>query len=56
MDIVANIQLLQQLVYLEKALEAEGVEDPLIDDTETETLVVLKGMREEALARNPYWN
>ncbi|AKE51408.1 CYTH and CHAD domain-containing protein [Kangiella geojedonensis] len=55
-DIVANIQLLQQLVYLEKALEAEGVEDPLIDDTETETLVVLKGMREEALARNPYWN
>ena len=55
-DIVANIQLLQQLVYLEKALAVEGVEDPLIDDTETETLVVLKGMREEALARNPYWN
>ncbi|GAA4358090.1 CYTH domain-containing protein [Kangiella marina] len=55
-DIVANIQLLQQLIYLENALEAEGVEDPLIDDTETETLVVLKGMREEALARNPYWN
>lgn len=55
-DIVANIQLLQQLIYLEKALEAEGVEDELIDDTETETLVVLKGMREEALARNPYWN
>ncbi|AOE49164.1 CYTH and CHAD domain-containing protein [Kangiella sediminilitoris] len=55
-DIVANIQLLQQLVYLEKALEAEGVEDPLLEETETETLVVLKGMREEALARNPYWN
>lgn len=55
-DIVANIQLLQQLIYLEKALEAEGVEDPLIEDTEAETLVVLKGMREEALERNPYWN
>lgn len=55
-DIVANIQLLQQLVFLEKVLKAENVEDPLIEDTETETLVVLKGIREEALARNPYWN
>ncbi|WP_223668647.1 CYTH and CHAD domain-containing protein [Kangiella shandongensis] len=55
-DIVANIQLLQQLIYLEKSLEAEGVEDPLLEETEMETLVVLKGMREEALARNPYWN
>lgn len=55
-DIVANIQLLQQLIYLEKALDAEDVDDPLIEDTEAETLVVLKGMREEALGRNPYWN
>ena len=48
--------IMQQLTYLEKALDAEGVEDPLIEDTEAETLVVLKGMREEALDRNPYWN
>ena len=55
-DIVANIQLLEQLSYLDKVLKEKGVEDPLIAEIEAETLIVLQDMREEALSKNPYWN
>lgn len=55
-DIVANIQLLEQLAYLDKTLKDKGVEDPLIAEIEAETLIVLQEMREEALSKNPYWN
>lgn len=55
-DLVANIELFKQLDYVRTSLQAVGVHDERLEETEQDIMDALFALRTKAFEQNPYWN
>ena len=55
-DLVANIELFQQLDYIRNLLKTANKSDKRLETTEQDILTALTDIRTLAFTQNPYWN